>query len=286
MGNSTSLLTATICRFLLPVLALALITAALPTGLAAAPKTKLWPKWQVHDATSKLRVDHQSWQLFLNRYLDTKHISGVHRVRYAKVSPADKKELAAYLTRLQAVGVSALDRPEQMAYWINLYNAFTLQTVLDHYPVKSIRDINISPGLFAKGPWGAKLLTVEGQKISLDDIEHRILRPIFKDNRIHYAVNCASVGCPNLQPRAFTRSNSEQLLTTGAREYVNHPRGVQERGGKLILSSIYKWFKSDFGSSKEQLLAHLASHAAKPLSRHLTKFKGTIKYEYDWTLNQ
>ena len=71
--------------------------------------------------------------------------------------------------------------------------------VLEHYPVKSIRDIDISPGFFASGPWGAKLATVEGEKISLDEIEHRILRPIWKDPRIHYAVNCASLGCPNLQ---------------------------------------------------------------------------------------
>ena len=152
---------------------------------------------------------------------------GVNRVAYGKVAPQDKQALASYVDRLSKVQVTKLARSEQLPYWINLYNAATVKVVLDHYPVESILKIDISPGLFAKGPWKKKLLTVEGEAVSLDDIEHRILRPIWKDPRTHYAVNCASLGCPNLQPRAFTAGNMDELLDAGARAYVNHPRGAR-----------------------------------------------------------
>ena len=172
-------------------------------------------------------------------------------MRYASVAPEDRKALKDYLRDLQSLPVSSYNRAEQRAYWINLYNAFTVDLVLSRFSVESIRDINISPGLFARGPWGAKLLTIEGEGLSLDDIEHRILRPIWKDNRVHYAVNCASLGCPNLQAAAYTSDNTEALLEKGAREYVNHPRGVAIKNGKLYVSSIYVWFQEDFGGSAE-----------------------------------
>ena len=158
-------------------------------------------------------------------------------VRYAAVSGSDRKALDAYLKRLGGTSVSKLKRSEQRAYWINLYNALTVQVILAHYPVESIRDIDISPGFFSDGPWGKKLMQVEGEEVSIDDIEHRILRPIWKDPRIHYAVNCASIGCPNLQPVAFTSANADTLLTEGAKAYVNHPRGVRFDGGSLVVSS-------------------------------------------------
>ena len=87
-----------------------------------------------------------------------------------------------------------------------------MKVVLDHYPVDGIRDIDISPGLFAGGPWDKKLVEIEGDDVSLNDIEHRILRPIWRDPCIHYAVNCASIGCSNLRPTAFTAANAERCL--------------------------------------------------------------------------
>ena len=137
---------------------------------------------------------------FLAQHLRTGE-DGIARIGYGAVSDEDRKSLDAYIAALAGHPGSrrALNRAEQQAYWINLYNALTVQVILDHYPVESIRDIDISPGLFADGPWGKKLVTIEGEAVSLDDIEHRILRPIWKDPRIHYAVNCASIGCPNLQ---------------------------------------------------------------------------------------
>ncbi|MDT8443544.1 MAG: DUF547 domain-containing protein [Desulfuromonadales bacterium] len=269
-------------NILLIILAL-IFTAPVPAN--AAPSVDLWPRWQTFDATSTVTIDHSAWADFLGRYLITKHPSGINRVRYAAVTPEDKKALQNYLDRMQATPVSTLNRQEQKAYWINLYNALTVKIILDHYPVKSIRDIDISPGWFSDGPWDAKLLTIEGENLSLNDIEHRILRPIWQDNRIHYAVNCASLGCPNLQPQPFTAKNLEELLEQAARGYINHPRGVRVDGEKIVVSSIFDWFQVDFGGSQAGVLEHLRQYADPALSERLKGRSAIDDYDYDWQLN-
>jgi len=253
---------------------------------AAAPKAEPWPFWAANDPGSRTSIDHTPWDRFLKKYVVTNHPSGINRVRYASVTPDDRKSLDVYVQHLQRVEVTRLNRSEQKAYWINLYNALTVKVVLDHYLVKSIRDIKISPGLFSSGPWGAKLVTIQGQNASLDDIEHRILRPLWKDNRVHYALNCASLGCPNLQPEAYTPANTEALLEKGVREYVNHPRGVRFEGDRLHLSGIYDWFQTDFGGSDETVLRHLQQYVAPDVVGRLKGFHGKISYDYDWRINE
>lgn len=188
---------------------------------------------------------------------------------------------------MRAVEVSSLNRSEQKAFWINLYNGLTVKLILDHYPVESIRDIDLSPGIFSKGPWDAKLLKIEGQELSLNDIEHRILRPIWRDNRVHYALNCASLGCPNLQPKAFTPQNIEQMLEKSAHEYINHPRGLSFARNRLIVSSIYFWFQADFGDSEKGIIQHLKKYMSP---ENLKKLKALKKkrttHKYDWNLNE
>ncbi len=267
---------------------LAAATAALLLGAGgalAAPKAELWPRWETHDPASTAAVDHGAWGSFLAAYLVADHPSGVNRVRYAAVTAEDRSRLEAYVDRLAATPVSTLARPEQKAYWINLYNALTVRVILEHYPVASIRKIRLG-GWFSSGPWDEKLVTVEGERVSLNDIEHRILRPIWRDNRIHYAVNCASVGCPNLAAEPYTAANTDRLLDEGARAYVNHPRGASLDGDRLTLSSIYEWYQADFGGSEAGVLAHLRSWAAPPLDARLAGFAGRIRYEYDWSLNE
>lgn len=256
-----------------------------PSTLCAAPKAELWPRWQKHDPASTQKIDHNAWDTFLKKYLVAPHPSGINRVRYASVAAEDQKALKDYLRTLQSLPISSYNRAEQRAYWINLYNALTVDLVLSRFPLESIRDINISPGLFTRGPWGAKLLTIEAEKLSLDDIEHRILRPIWKDNRVHYAVNCASLGCPNLQPAAYTGENTDALLDKGAREYINHPRGVGIKNGKLLVSSIYVWFQEDFGGSAEGLMEHWGKYADPPLVDRLQNYSGGLEHDYDWRLN-
>jgi hypothetical protein len=250
----------------------------------AAPKAELWARWQTHESTSTQKIDHGAWDRFLTKNVIVAP-AGINLVRYQTVGPEDQKLLKDYLGALQAIAISSYNRNEQKAYWINLYNAATVDLVLSRLPVASIRDVNISPGLFVRGPWGAKLLTVEGEKLSLDDIEHRILRPIWKDNRVHYALNWASVGCPNLQPAAYTSDNIETLLEKGAREFINHPRGVSLQKGKLVVSSIYVWFQEDFGRDAEELMEHWQKYASPALSDGLEKYQGGLAHDYDWRLN-
>jgi hypothetical protein len=253
----------------------------------AAPSAELWSYWKTHNENNQSQISHQLFDGILKTYLTTSHTSKVHLFRYNKVTINDKKKLTQYLNQLQAIKITNYSRLEQKAYWINLYNALTVQVILKHYPVKSILKINISPGFFSRGPWGAKLLTVEGEKISLNDIEHRILRPIWKDNRIHYAVNCASYSCPNLASKTYTAQSTEQLLHEGAKQYINHKRGVTfDNDNDLVLSKIYDWYQIDFGDNEKNLIKHLIKYANPELKRKLLKFDGDIDYKYNWNLNQ
>jgi len=260
-----------------------LLLMALSFAALAAPRAELWDKWSASTA-SKVGIDHTAWNGFLSRHVQEGK-DGINRIAYGKVPKADRAALEAYLERLQKVAIRKFSRDEQRAYWINLYNAATVQVVLAHYPVDSILKIDISPGLFAKGPWKKKLLKVEGEGVSLDDIEHRILRPIWKDPRTHYAVNCASLGCPNLQPRAYSAGNMEALLEAGARAYVNHARGASVERGRLTVSSIYVWFQSDFGDGDAGVIAHLKQYAGPALKKALAEVRRVGGHDYDWTLN-
>jgi hypothetical protein len=264
------------------VLALAAMAA---TSTEAAPRPELWPKWQANDLASAQKIDHSAWSHFLKKYVVAPHPSGINRVRYAMVAPEDRSALKNYLKSLQGLAISTYPRAEQKAYWINLYNALTVEIILSRFPVASVRDINISPGLIARGPWAAKLLAVEGEKLSLDDIEHRILRPIWKDNRIHYALNWASLGSPNLQPQAFTAENTDALLEKAGREFINHHRGVEIKNGRLKVSSLYVWFDDDFGGSAEGLMEHWQGYAAGALAAALANYSGGLEHDYDWRLN-
>jgi hypothetical protein len=256
---------------------------ALSLAALAAPKAELWEHW-AQSSQNKAGIDHGAWNEFLAANVKAGK-DGINRIAYGKVSKADRAALDAYVEKMQGVAIRKFGRPEQRAYWINLYNAATVKVVLDHYPVDSILKINISPGLFAKGPWKKKLLEVDGEKVSLDDIEHRILRPIWQDPRTHYSVNCASLGCPNLLTMAFTSANMEDLLDVAARAYVNHPRGARVEMGRLTVSSIYVWFGSDFGGGDAGVINHLKQYADPPLKKALGEVRRISDDEYDWSLN-
>jgi Protein of unknown function, DUF547 len=239
----------------------------------------------LNNSNSSMTVDHSAWDRILSAYV-VESPDGINRFAYGRVSKGDKQALKTYLATLQSVKVAALAESEQRAFWINLYNALTIDVVLDRYPVASIRDISLGGALFAVGPWKKELVSVEGRKLSLDDIEHRILRKRWRDPRVHYAVNCASIGCPNLMAKAFTGAALDQMLTEGARSYVNHPRGANVAGGRLRLSSIYDWYRRDFGSSDAEVIAHLSAYAEPGLNRQLAGIKSIAGYDYDWSLNE
>lgn len=251
----------------------------------SAQKAELWARWQQNDAGSRQNIDHRAWDDFLKKLVVAPHPSGINRVAYQAVTAADAKRLSDYLRAMQEVAISIYNRTEQKAYWINVYNALTVDLILSRFPVTSIRTINISPGLLAQGPWGAKLFTVENEKLSLDDIEHRILRPIWRDNRVHYALSYASLGSPNLQPVAFTADNTESLLEKAAGEFINHPRGVAIQNGRLQVSSIYVWFQEDFGRDAQGLMEHWQKYANGKLADALEEYSGGLAHDFDWRLN-
>jgi Protein of unknown function, DUF547 len=223
--------------------------------------------------------DHSAWDSILGKYVRA-NVDGVNRVDYAGIVKDGRPELTAYLTALQAVKLDTLTKPEQFAFWVNLYNAATLDTIVESYPVKSIREL----GSLGQGPWKDNRLRVSGKDLSLDDIEHKILRPIWKDVRIHYAVNCASIGCPNLATQAYTGERLEAMLDTAALAYVTHPRGFADDGGTLVASSIFDWYGEDWGGV-EGVLAHarqVGGAKAIPLLATSTEIS---RYDYDWSLN-
>ncbi len=268
---------------LLAVVAMA-ISAWSPLAALAAPKAELWERWTAHDPSATAAIDHAWWAGFVETYV-TAHADGVNRIAYAEVTEADTAALEDYIAALAATPIDAYGRDEQLAYWINLYNALTVKVILDHYPVKSILDIGVSPGWFSIGPWGKKLVSVEGVEVSLDDIEHRILRPIWRDPRIHYALNCASIGCPNLREEAFTGPTAEALLARAARDYVNSARGARVSDGRLVVSSIYEWYKEDFGDSDQGVIDHLRRYAGPDLAPALDDVTRLADDDYDWALN-
>ena len=256
-------------------------------GAEASDAPEVIEFWNVSDETSDFAVDHTDWQDLLDEYLLT-HPSGVNRLNYAslKNSTDDLTKLNAYLDMLQSLDPRTFARAEQKPYWINFYNALTVKVVVDEYPVDSIKEIH-EGWIPLTGPWQDVHAKLADQDLTLDDIEHGILRPIWRDSRIHYGVNCASIGCPNLVATAFTRANTDSLLDAAAREYVNHPRGVDVVDEDfMVISSIYDWFVVDFGDSEETVIEHLKLYADDELLKQLDGFVGAIDYEYDWDLNQ
>lgn len=268
-------------------LASLLLLAMVASPAAAAPAAELTATWDASDEANAATIDHGPWQEILDRYLLTDHPSGVHRFNYGalKASADDRRKLDDYLKRLAALDPRTFAKAEQMAYWINLYNALTVFVIVPRYPVDSIKDIK--SGLIDSGPWNLPLLpmqAVQREKLTLDQIEHGILRPIWQDPRIHYAVNCASIGCPNLAAEAYRSDNLERLLEQGAAAYINHPRGAQVVDGVLRLSSIYVWFKADFGGTDQGVFAHLTRYARPELAEALADHD-SFDHHYDWRLN-
>ena len=268
------------------LLALSLL-GALAGNSCAAKQSDPGAFWAEHDDSSTETIDHAAWQTILDGYLRPGDPSGIHLFDYRalKASAADRETLTGYLAYLQELDPRRYSRTEQMAYWINFYNALTVEVVLGGYPVDSIRDIH--EGILPlTGPWDDVHATVAGQDLTLNNMEHDILRPFWRDPRIHYAVNCASLGCPNLATRAYTPANLEELLDQGARDYINHPRGVEVLDDSFaVASSIYDWFREDFGETEADVIAHLLRYADADLAEQIEGFDGALEYEYDWSIN-
>jgi len=249
----------------------------------AAPAPEKWAFWDKINAESTATIDHRLWQAVLDKYL-VKSDDGVNRFSYASVSGEGRQQLTAYLDAMADIDPRDYNGAEQQAYWMNVYNALTVDVVLQYPKKKSI--LRMGEKFFSIGPWDDDVFEVAGEDLTLNDIEHRILRPIFQDQRVHYAVNCASIGCPNLGKTAFAAAELDAQLAAAEAGYINHPRGVTiDQKGRVQVSQIFEWYVDDFAEDEAGLLQYLAGHHTT-LADQLTNYEGKVKYEYDWDLNK
>ncbi|MGI8548941.1 MAG: DUF547 domain-containing protein [Gemmatimonadaceae bacterium] len=200
-------------------------------------------------------------------------------------------EFAAYLQHLAHFDPATLPEAERLAFWINAYNAYTIQLINEHNERGSIRDINKALGfLKLKGPWSEPLATVAGHHYTLDDIEHRIIRPTFHEPRIHFALVCAAMGCPPLRSEAYTGARLNQQLDDQARIFIlespaKNRVDVSER--KVYVSMIFNLYKKDFGGTDAAIGRFIARFYPPGPARQLLEsgdFK-VVETQYDWTLN-
>ncbi|WP_305845916.1 DUF547 domain-containing protein [Photobacterium kishitanii] len=241
----------------------------------AAPKADLLPYWQDQLATDQRQINHHQWQQLLDKYLVVQPQQTLFR--YGDVTTADKQHLSNYIKQLSDLDPRQYNRNVQFSYWVNLYNALTVQLIINNYPITSITKLG---GFFSFGPWDQPMVTINNKTLSLNDIEHRILRPIWRDPRIHYAVNCASLGCPDLLPQVFDSQQLNHQLDAAASRFINSPKGVRTNSTQTTLSSIYDWYSADFGN-QQALLQHINHYRA-----HKKITAKNIKFDYNWLLNR
>lgn len=260
-----------------------LLTAILGMANAqAATDRQYWAYWDHADDWNRETISHQDWDKILKHYVVNKE-TGVNRFRYGELNRSDKKLLAGYIDKLSATDPRKFSRKEQQAYWLNLYNALTVKVISDHYPVKSFSEISSKHP--SRDPLNTQLVRVTGQALSLNDIENRILRPIWKDHKVHFGLNCADMSCPGLLPVAFTGKNVKELLKNSGREFINHKNGVTLKNGRLTASSMFSQYKEDFARDDKALLKVFAHYADDRLALYLLGFQGKIDFVHDRSLN-
>ncbi len=214
------------------------------------------------------------------------HVSVDGRVDYAALNQNPQK-LLEYLDAAAAIDEAAFrtwDKKQQIAYLINLYNAQTIQLILEHYPVQSIRDI----GSLFMGPWDQEVVPLFGRRVSLDYVEHVILRKQYREPRIHFALVCAAKGCPPLRREPYTAGNLEAQLEDQGRLFLATPQKNRVDTDKKIvyLSPIFKWFRKDFQAQHENILDFIKPYLPADAVAAIAAEKYDVKYtDYDWTLN-
>ncbi|MBX7108829.1 MAG: DUF547 domain-containing protein [Chitinophagales bacterium] len=221
------------------------------TGTTAAPGYEWWDQWL------------------------KKNVSGKGEVNYKNMKP-ELAALQSFMAEMSRnVPASGAPKNEQMAYWINLYNAATIQLILQHYPVKSIRDISNGK------PWDDVFVTAGTKKYSLNIIENDILRKQFADPRIHFAINCAAKSCPRLMNGAFDKDRLEMQLNSLAKSFINDASKNKITPTQIDISEIFNWYAKDF-TQQGSLIGYLNKWSAVSIAP-----SASIHYlNYDWSLNE
>jgi len=220
-------------------------------------------------------LNHGRWTDLLQMYVH----NGVVDYGGFKV---EESKLDRYLDVLATTDPNRLSHDEQFAFFINAYNAWTIKLILTAWPdVQSIKDL----GGFLKTPWQKAFVSLNGGTMTLDDIEHRILRPRFKDPRVHFAINCAAVSCPPLRSEAYVGHRIDEQLNDSTRSFLNDSKNYRFEGHQFYISRIFKWFGEDFNDDP---LGFYLKFAEEPLKTDLEKSQSDIDIEYldyNWALN-
>ena len=222
-------------------------------------------------------ISHDIWDALLQ-----KHVDNTGLVNYRGFI-RDSLEFNSYLNLLSKnhPNKENWSEDEELAYWINTYNAFTVKLIIDYYPVKSIKDIAGSI-LFINSPWDLKFIEIEGETYDLNNIEHGIIREKFSEPRIHFALVCAAVSCPRLRNKAFTAERLDQQLEEEAKYFFNNPAKNKISADKLELSKLLSWYWGDFkdvASSRAEYVNRYSKVKANPDAK--------VDYlEYSWELNE
>jgi len=230
---------------------------------------------QIALADAPLAALHQDFSRLLGTYV---HHNLVDYQGWCD-HPADIIALHNYIDQLAKQDPATWSHDDALAYWLNLYNAVTVRLILDHYPLDSIKDIG---GLLKKSPWKRHLVTVAGRELTLNDIENDIVRPTFHDPRVHFALNCASMGCPPLASEAFVAARLGVQLDANAQLAMNAERWVRVDGDNVYLTKIFDWYGQDFGPDQSGVLRFIERYRDTPLPA-----SPQIHFvSYDWTLNR
>ena len=231
-----------------------------------------WPSLSLAGSS----IDHSIYAELLTKYVKN------GRVDYAGFKSEETK-LDDYLEILEGVDSKGISDDEQFAFYANAYNAWTIKLILSGYPeVKSIKDF----GNIFKSPWKKEIVRIDGEVITLDNVEHDILRPRFKDPRVHFAINCAAISCPPLRPEPFQGDILSSQLDDSTRSFLNDPTSYRFEGNKFYVSRIFKWFAEDFDHN---VLGFYLKYAEGDLKQKLeaNQEKIQVKYlDYDWDLNE
>lgn len=230
--------------------------------------------------------DYKAWGELLSKYYDP-----ARGMNYKALKDQDKKTLDELRRQMATVDVQSLSRPDQFAYWINLYNISVVGVVVDNYPVESIRDLSTDPiiriNIFKKD-----LVDTKRGKLSLNDIENEKIREGFKDPRIHFAINCAAKSCPPIRPEPYVGSQISQQLEDQTRKFLNGPNGVrpEKKGGTLVLhtTKVMDWFAADFNKWGGGQVAFIIRYVTADKRKQIEAAGNQVKLEFDdysWKLN-
>lgn len=230
------------------------------------------------NGTSTKPISHEQWNQLLKKY-----VTADGKVNY-KGFQKDSVELNKYLRLLSdnPPDESAWSEQEQLAYWINAYNAFTIKLILKYYPIKSIKDIGSSIQIpFVNTPWDVKFITIGKEKMDLNNIEHGVIRKKFHEPRIHFSIVCASRSCPKLRNEAFTADRLEEQLTAQAKEFLSDSFRNKVSANELQLSKILDWYSMDFPKG-EKFIEFLNKYSPVRVNKN-----AKISYlVYNWELNE